>query len=117
MGRPKTPWLVAREALLALARGSTVGEAAELAGLGTRTVEALISEHGRMSHVACYRPRPGVLTRDEREEIRAGIERGESDAVIEGRLGRHRSTVWREIKANGGRGGYRAFRAHDRAAL
>lgn len=117
MGRPKTSWLVAREALLALARGVTVREAAELCGLGTRTVDKLISEHGRMSHVACYRPRPGVLSRDEREEIRAGIERGESDSEIADRLGRHRSTVWREIRANGGRGRYRAFRAHDRAAL
>ncbi|MCP3993613.1 MAG: IS30 family transposase, partial [bacterium] len=117
MGRPRTSWLVAREALLALAGGSTVGEAAELAGLGKRTVEALIWEHGRMSHVVSYRPRQGVLTVDEREEIRAGIERGESDADIACRLGRHRSTVWREIRANGGRDSYRAFRAHDRAAL
>ena len=116
MGRPKTSWLVAREALLALARGATVREAAELTGLGTRTVDALISEHGRMSHVACYRPRRGVLTRGEREEIRAGIERGESDTQIAGRLGRHRSTVWREIQRNGGRQSYRAFRAHDEAA-
>lgn len=117
MGRPKTPWLVAREALLALSRGLTIREAAELSGLGTRTVDGLIREHGRMSHVAVYRPRRGVLSGDEREEIRAGIERSESDAVIAGRLGRHRSTVWREIKANGGRQGYRAFRAQDRAAL
>jgi IS30 family transposase len=70
-----------------------------------------------MSHVAGYCPRLGVLTRDEREEIRAGIERGETDGQIADRLGRHRSTVWREIKANGGRDKYRAFRAHDRAAL
>ena len=117
MGRPKTSWLVAREALLALARGSTVAEAAELADLSCRTVDDLISEHGRMSHVVLYRPRSGVLSRDEREEIRAGIERGESDGVIAAGLGRHRSTVWREIKANGGRGRYGAFRAHDRAAL
>ncbi len=117
MGRPKTSWLVAREALLALARGSTIGEAAELAGLSSRTVDSLVSEHGRMSHVVCYRPRPGVLTRGEREEIRAGIERGESDGEIADRLGRHRSTVWREIRANGGREKYRAFRAHDRAAV
>jgi IS30 family transposase len=117
MGRPKTSWLVAREALLALARGSTVAEAAVLAGLGTRTVDGLISEHGRMSHVAEYRPRRGVLTSLEREEIRAGIERGESDQMIAVRLGRHRSTVWREISNNGGRERYRAFRAHDAAAL
>ena len=117
MGRPRTSWLVVREVLLALSRGATVGEAAELSGLGKRTVEALISEHGRMSHVAVYRPRPGVLSLEEREEIRIGIDRGESDGVIAGRLGRHRSTVWREIQRNGGRDGYRAFRAHDGAAV
>ena len=117
MGRPKTSWLVAREALLALARGSTVAEAAEATGLGARTVDSLISEHGRMSHVVTYRPRSGVLTRDEREEIRVGVDRGESDAVIAGRLGRARSTVWREIKRNGGRDRYSAFRAHDNAAV
>ncbi len=116
MARPKTSWLVAREALLALARGSSIREAAELSGLSSRTVDGLISEHGRMSHVVSYCPRPGVLTVGEREEIRIGIDRDESDAVIAVRLGRHRSTVWREIKHNGGRRGYRAFRAHDEAA-
>lgn len=117
MGRPRTSWLVAREALLAVARGATIGEAAELCGLSARTVDGLVSEHGRMSHVASYCPRPGVLSVEEREEIRAGIERGESDRVIGDRLGRHRSTVWREIECNGGRERYRAFQAHDRAAL
>ena len=117
MGRPKISWLVAREALLAIAGGATIGEAAEATGLSSRTVDRLVSEHGRMSHVVCYRPRPGVLSRDEREEIRAGIERGESDRQIADRLGRHRSTVWREIQRNGGRQSYRAFRADDEAAV
>lgn len=116
MGRPKTSWLVAREALLALARGSTVGEAAEQAGLSTRTVDYLISEHGRMSYVSDFRPRRDALREAEREEIRVGIDRGESDSEIACRLGRHRSTVWREIRANGGRDRYSAFRAHDEAA-
>ncbi|MCP4304343.1 MAG: IS30 family transposase [bacterium] len=116
MGRPKTSWLVAREALLVLAGGSAIWEAAEATGLSSRTVDSLISEHGRMSHVVDYRPRLGVLTRDEREDIRLGIDRGESDVQIADRLGRHRSTVWREIQRNGGRQSYRAFRAHDEAA-
>lgn len=116
MGRPRTSWLVAREALLALSRGLSVGETAEVSGLSTRTIDRLVSEHGRMSHVASYRPRPNVLTRDEREEIRLGIDRGESDSEIAFRLGRDRSTVWREIRRNGGRQSYRAFRAHDQAA-
>lgn len=116
MSRPKTSWLVAREVLLALAGGATIREAAELGGLSTRTVDNLIGEHGRMSYVAQYRVREGSLTIQEREEIRVGIDRDESDGVIAARLGRHRSTVWREIRNNGGREGYRAFRAHDMAA-
>ncbi len=117
MARPKIPWLVAREALLVLAGGATIREAAALVGVSTRTVDYLISEHGRMSHVAKYRPRPNALTIEEREEIRVGIDRGESDHQIGLRLGRHRSSIWREITNNGGRQRYRAFRAHDQAAL
>jgi len=113
MPNPKTPQWVAREALLAIGRGQTVRQVAELVGVSTRTVDNLIREHGRMT--LRRKPRPGALTVGEREEIRVGIERGESDTTIAERIGRHRSTVWREIKANGGRAHYRAFRAHQRA--
>jgi IS30 family transposase len=60
--------------------------------------------------------RPGSLSASEREEIRVGIETGESDDEIASRIGRHRSTVWREIAANGGRGRYQAAAAEERAA-
>ena len=114
MPRPKTPWRVARIALVAVARGATAVEAAEQAGVSPRTVDRLISEHGRMT-LRATTPRANALTLEEREEIRVGIEAGESDTMIGARLGRHRSTVWREIRNNGGRHAYRAFRAHDRA--
>lgn len=116
MGRPKTSWLVAREALLALSRGATIKEAAVLTALGTRTVDALVSEHGRMCYSIDYRPRPGVLTAEDREQILIGIDHDESDQQIAERLGCHRSSVWREISNNGGRDGYSAWRAHECAA-
>ena len=59
--------------------------------------------------------RPSALSLAEREEIRVGIGAGRSDADIAQGLGRHRSTIWREIRANGGRGAYRAARAEERA--
>ena len=59
---------------------------------------------------------PGSLSASEREEIRVGIEAGASDEAIASRIGRHRSTIWREIAANGGRGCYRAAMAEERAA-
>jgi transposase, IS30 family len=70
-------------------------------------------ERGAMT---CQRKRrPGSLSAAEREEIRVGIEAGESDETIASRIGHHRSTVWREIAVNGGRGHYRAAAAEERA--
>ena len=63
--------------------------------------------HGRRSRLA--------LTLDEREEISRGLAAGESLRAIAARLGRSASTVCREVNRNGGRGGYRAAKAEERA--
>ncbi len=55
------------------------------------------------------------LTLHEREEIRAGIERHEPDAVIAQRLGRNRLTVNAEVTRNGSRDAYSAVDAQVRA--
>jgi len=110
----KLPWSVVRVALVAVARGATYPEAAALAGISERTVCRRVAEE----NVVVLRDRiarPGSLTLADREEIRVGIARGESDSVIARRVGCHRGTVGREIRHNGGRANYRAFRAQDRA--
>jgi IS30 family transposase len=56
------------------------------------------------------------LSFGERERISRGIAAGECDAEIARALGRHRSTVGREIRRCGGRRYYRALRAERRAA-
>lgn len=55
------------------------------------------------------------LTLWEREEIRAGIERGDPLVGIARRLGRHRCTISAEVTRNGGRAAYRAVVAQERA--
>ena len=115
MGRPKTPWRVARVALQARSAGATTAEAAEMAGVSVNTVSRLVAEHGLMI-VRPRKQRASDLTIDERVVIRSGIDRKLSDEAIGVEVGRHRSTIWREVKANGGRQRYRPFKAHDRAA-
>ena len=57
----------------------------------------------------------GRLSLEDRTEIYAGLASGETGVVIGGRLGKHPSTITREIAANGGRDGYRPMSAHRQA--
>jgi transposase, IS30 family len=93
--------------------GVSVDDAAASVGVSERTLRDRInSETGPVN---IRHPRPGSLTLSDREEIRVGISHGQTDTQIAGRLGRHRSTIWREISLNGGRLNYRIAQAHERA--
>lgn len=61
-------------------------------------------------------PSPARLSMDDREEIRAGLARGETFTAMAKQLGRSVSTISREVANNGGRQHYRAVGAHRRAA-
>jgi IS30 family transposase len=60
------------------------------------------------------RPRRG-LSLEDRIEIALGLRQGESFAAIGTRVGRHRVSIWREVRRNGGRGRYRPVLAQRQA--
>jgi len=111
--------LTAEQRQLALrlkARGLSLREIGPQVGCSHQGV-ALIARRSPRRPVRQDRwvPGPGRLTLADREEITLGVHAGESFTVIAARLGRATSTVSREVAANGGRGQYRAWRAHQRA--
>ena len=114
-GRKRVADAVVERALEAMSKGASRRAASEVAGIGVSTLKRCLRDE-RLQMPRVRKRRVGSLSVSEREEIRVGIEAGESDAVIAERLGRARSTIWREIAANGGRARYRAAGAEERAA-
>src|SRR5690242_9947242 len=113
------PHLTVEQRQLALrlkARGLSLREIGPQVGCSHQGV-ALIVRHASRRPVRCdgWVPGPGRLTLADREEITIGLHAGQSFTAIAARLGKAVSTVSREVAANGGRAGYRAWRAHQRA--
>jgi IS30 family transposase len=80
-----------------------------------RFVERVIRADGGLTRPVELEPSSARLSAADREEIRCGLAVGESFAAIARRLGRHTSTVSREVNRNGGRARYAAWRAHRHA--
>lgn len=55
------------------------------------------------------------LTKEEREEISRELSQGKTIQEIEEKLGRHRTTICRELQRNQGKTGYRAFTASKKS--
>jgi IS30 family transposase len=60
-------------------------------------------------------PSPARLSLADREEIRVGLEQGDTFTAIAAVIGRVVSTVSREVAANGGRDRYQGWKAHQQA--
>ncbi len=97
-----------------LASGSSPGEAGLAVGCTGRSVNRLLAALGGVR--ARRRPRSVLrLSLEDREEIRVGVQAGDSFALIARSIGRSASTVSREVNHNGGRRRYRAVAADGAA--
>jgi transposase, IS30 family len=79
-------------------------------------IRKIVRQVGGVARRLEWDPSPARLSAGEREEIRRGLDGGESFTAIARRLGRAPSTVSREVNANGGRRRYAGWRAHRRAS-
>lgn len=87
----------------------------EIGRMVERSKNAVMNALGRVPADGVWNPSPARLSLSDREEIRVGLERGDTFTAIAAGLGRSLSTVSREVAANGGRVEYRAAKAHERA--
>jgi transposase, IS30 family len=106
---------VEREVRRLAAKGHKLREIGRILGFSRHAVTNTLRREPLPTAPAAWSPASGRLSLEEREEIRVGLEGGDTLTAIAGRLSRSVSTVSREVAANGGRAGYRAHLAHQRA--
>src|ERR687884_1336121 len=96
------------------AKGLSLREIGRQVGCSHEVVRTVVRrESKRPVRSQPWQPGPGRLTLADREEISLGIRAGDSFTSIAARLGKAVSTISREVARNGGRTGYRAWRAHQ----
>src|SRR5215212_7323399 len=104
-----------REAIRLASKGLSLRQIAAAIGRGKSLVHVVLRPLGGAIRREMVEETAGRLSIEERVEIRLGLERGACFAQIARELGRHRSTVCREVNANGGRLRYAPIAAHRRA--
>ena len=105
---------IEREVRRLAAKGHKLREIGRMLGCSRHAVTNTLRREARPASDT-WQPPAARLSLDDREEIRVGLERGETLTAIAARIGRVVSTVSREVKANGGRDAYRAHVAHQGA--
>ncbi len=115
-GRPGLSAVGKKEMWRRWREGQSLSEIGRALGKGPGSIYGTIKTRGGFSPPERKRSRL-ALTLVEREEISRGVACGEPACTIAGRLGRSTSTVTREVARHGGRSGYRAARADERAWL
>jgi transposase, IS30 family len=97
------------------AQGKTQREVAAAVDLSQSAVSLVVVPLGGVIRKEMWESGGAHLSLEDRIEIRLGLERCHSFRAIARHLGRHASTVSREVAANGGRGRYAPLAAHRRA--
>ena len=106
-----------REVIRLARKGHSKTEIVRLVARSRHAIDNVFVREARRTPTPAkeWTPSPAHLSMGEREEIRAGLERGESFTVIATAIGRAVSTVSREVGVNDGRERYRAVQAHHGA--
>lgn len=110
----RIPLEVRRAVRVRVAAGETSASVQAEFGISRGTVWRLANEDDPMLSASCHRS-SRFLSASERETISRELARGTNLAGIATLLGRHRSSVTREVAANGGSDAYRVVDAEARA--
>ncbi len=101
-----------RQIIRLAAQGATHREIAEAVDLSNGAIWMVVKPLGGVIRKEMWDPSESRLSLEERIEIKMGLTEDLSLRAIARRIGRHPSTVSREIRASGGRHGYRPTVAH-----